>query len=102
LARSDPDRLAKGRRSSKRIRKRTWAAVGGAGCSTLSEERRSVMVMNIALSDSEVKLLLELLQGDMSRLLLEIAHTDHRSMKLGLKEREEVLRHVIQKLEVKG
>ncbi|MGE5849619.1 MAG: hypothetical protein ACM362_05795 [Candidatus Methylomirabilota bacterium] len=60
------------------------------------------MVTNIALSDSEVRLLQELLQGDMSRLLLEIAHTDHRSMKHGLKEREEVLRHVIQKLEVKG
>jgi hypothetical protein len=60
------------------------------------------MVTNIALSDSEVKLLQELLQGDMSRLLLEIAHTDHRSMKQGLKAREEVLRHVIQKLEAKG
>jgi len=60
------------------------------------------MVMNISLSDSEVRLLQELLQGDMSRLLLEIAHTDHRSMKPGLKAREEVLRGVIQKLEVRG
>lgn len=60
------------------------------------------MVMNIALDDPEVRLLQELLQGDMSRLLLEIAHTDHRSMKQGLKAREEVLRHVIQKLQVKG
>ncbi len=60
------------------------------------------MVTNIALSDPEVRLLQELLQGDMSRLLLEIAHTDHRSMKQGLQAREEVLRHVIQKLEVKG
>ncbi|MBI4572451.1 MAG: hypothetical protein HY713_04085 [candidate division NC10 bacterium] len=60
------------------------------------------MVMNISLSDDEVGLLQQLLQGDMSRLLLEIAHTDHRSMKQGLKAREEVLRGVIQKLEVKG
>jgi hypothetical protein len=60
------------------------------------------MVTNIVLNDPEVRLLQELLQGDMSRLLLEIAHTDHRSMRLGLKAREEVLRHVIQKLEVKG
>ena len=60
------------------------------------------MVMNISLSDSEVRLLQELLQGDMSRLLLEIAHTDHRSMRDGLKAREEVLNGVIQKLEAKG
>ena len=38
----------------------------------------------------------------MSSLGLEIAHTDHRSMKQGLKTREEVLRHVIQKLEEKN
>ncbi len=57
------------------------------------------MVMNISLSDLEVRLLRELLQGDLCRLLLEIAHTDHRSMKQGLKAREEVLRGVIQKLE---
>jgi len=60
------------------------------------------MVMNISLSDSEEKLLQELLQGDLSRLILEIAHTDHRSMKQGLKAREEVLKSVIQKLEAKG
>jgi hypothetical protein len=60
------------------------------------------MVMNIALSDSEVRLLQELLQGDMSRLLLEIAHTDHRSMREGLKSRQEVLGGVIQKLEAEG
>ncbi len=60
------------------------------------------MVMNISLSDSEEKLLQELLQGDLSRLILEISHTDHRSMKQGLKAREEVLKGVIQKLEAKG
>lgn len=60
------------------------------------------MVTNISLSDSEVRLLRELLQGDMCRLLLEIAHTDRRSMRDGLKAREEVLTSVIQKLEATG
>jgi hypothetical protein len=41
------------------------------------------MAMNIPLSDPEVKLPQALLQGDLCRLLLEIAHTDHRSMKGG-------------------
>ena len=58
--------------------------------------------MNISLSDPEVRLLRELLQGDLCRLLMEIAHTDHRSMKEGLKTREELLQGVIQKLEAKG
>jgi hypothetical protein len=66
------------------------------------QERRSVMVMNISLSDDEVGLLQQLLQGDLCRLLMEIAHTDHRSMREGLKAREEVLKGVIQKLEAKG
>jgi len=58
--------------------------------------------MNVTLTEAEVKLLQQLLQGDLSRLLLEIAHTDHRSMRDGLKAREEVLRGVMQKLEGKG
>lgn len=60
------------------------------------------MATDISLSDPEVKLLRELLQGDLCRLLLEIAHTDHRSMKEGLKAREDLLQDVIQKLEAKG
>ena len=60
------------------------------------------MATNLSLSDAEVRLLRELLQGDLCRLLLEIAHTDHRSMKEGLKAREELLEGVIQKLEAKG
>jgi hypothetical protein len=60
------------------------------------------MVMNISLSDPEVSLLKELLQGDACRLLLEIAHTDHRHMREGLKAREELLKGVIRKLEAKG
>jgi hypothetical protein len=49
----------------------------------------------------EVKLLQELLQGDMCRLILEIAHTDHRSVRDALKAREEMLKGVILKLEAK-
>jgi len=60
------------------------------------------MVMNISLSDPEVKLLRELLEGDRCRLLLEIAHTDHRSMREGLKAREGMLKGVIHKLEAQG
>lgn len=60
------------------------------------------MVMNISLSDPEVRLLQQLLQGDLCRLLLEIAHTDHRSMREGLKAREELLQGVIRKLEAKA
>lgn len=58
--------------------------------------------MNIPLSDVEVKLLRELLEGDRSRLLPEIAHTHHRSMREGLKAREELLEGVIHKLEAQG
>ena len=52
----------------------------------------------IDLSEGESNLIKELLQGDLARLLLEIAHTDHREMRDGLKKREEVLIGVIAKL----
>lgn len=55
--------------------------------------------MNFPLKDVEVKLLQQLLHGDMSRLLLEIAHTDSRSMREGLQAREEVLKAIIAKLD---
>lgn len=54
--------------------------------------------MDITLTDAEAKLLTQLLQGDLSRLLLEIAHTDLRSMREGLQAREELLRGVVKKL----
>ena len=53
---------------------------------------------SVNLDESEVKLLKELLQGDLARLLLEIAHTDHREMRDGLKKREGVLRSMVDKL----
>ncbi|HSB69854.1 MAG TPA: hypothetical protein VLT62_11015 [Candidatus Methylomirabilis sp.] len=57
------------------------------------------MTTTISLNEPEMKLLQELLQGDRCRLLMEIAHTDHRSMREGLKAREELLEGVIEKLE---
>jgi hypothetical protein len=60
------------------------------------------MTINVSLSDPEVKLLQELLQGDLCRLILEIAHTDHRSMRDGLKAREEMLKGIAQKLETQS
>ena len=53
-------------------------------------------------TDAEVKVLLQLLRGDLSRLLLEIAHTDHREMREGLKRRESLLQEVIAKLGGEG
>ncbi|NTU60428.1 MAG: hypothetical protein HGA98_05160 [Deltaproteobacteria bacterium] len=52
----------------------------------------------IDLTEGEVNLLKELLHGDRARLLLEIAHTDHRAMRDGLKEREAVLEALAAKL----
>jgi hypothetical protein len=60
------------------------------------------MSTSISLSEPEVKLLQELLQGDLCRLILEIAHTDHRSMREGLKAREEMLKGIAQKLEAQS
>jgi hypothetical protein len=60
------------------------------------------MATAISLSEAEVRLLQQLLQGEQCRLILEIAHTDHRSMREGLKAREELLKGVIQKLEGKS
>ena len=56
----------------------------------------------LILSPSECALLQELLQGDRCRLLLEIAHTDHRDMKAGLKARETLLEKILQKLDADG
>jgi hypothetical protein len=60
------------------------------------------MVTNVSLTDTEIKLLQELLQGDLCRLILEIAHTDHRSMRDGLKGREEALKAIVRKLEARN
>ena len=57
--------------------------------------RRTVELM---LTDKEILLLKEILEADLSKLLMEIANTDVRSMRKGLKEREEALRSIVEKL----
>jgi hypothetical protein len=56
--------------------------------------------MELTLTNTEVELLREILEADLSKLLMEIANTDIRSMRKGLKEREEVLRGIVGKLPV--
>lgn len=58
------------------------------------------MPMELVLTDNEVLLLKEILEADRSRLLMEIANTDVRSMRRGLKEREEALRSIVKKITV--
>jgi hypothetical protein len=56
--------------------------------------------MEVALTEKEALLLKEILESDLSKLLMEIANTDIRSMREGLKEREEALRTIVAKLPV--
>jgi hypothetical protein len=56
--------------------------------------------MELALTEKEALLLKEILDADLSKLLMEIANTDIRSMRKGLKEREEALRAIAAKLPV--
>lgn len=58
------------------------------------------MPMELVLTDNEVLLLKEILEADRSRLLMEIANTDVRSMRSGLREREEALRSIVKKITV--
>lgn len=51
-----------------------------------------------ALTEVEVEVLQQLLEGDLSRLIHEISRTDHRAMKESLKRREAVLQGVIERL----
>ncbi len=56
------------------------------------------MAANVELTDPEIKLLQQLLHGDEARLLLEIAHTDHRAMRDELRKRDQLLKGIIDKL----
>ena len=58
------------------------------------------MPMELTLTTNEVVMLKELLEADLSRLLMEIANTDIRSMREGLKEREEMLLAIVKKLSI--
>jgi hypothetical protein len=56
--------------------------------------------MELMLTDKEILLLREILEADLSKLLMEIANTDIRSMRKGLKEREGALRSIVGKLTI--
>lgn len=64
----------------------------------LSAGRR--LTMELTLTDKEILLLKEILESDLSKLLMEIANTDVRSMRKGLKEREDALRSIVEKLSI--
>jgi hypothetical protein len=65
---------------------------------SLSQEGAYPMPTSLVLNDFEARLLQEILKGDLRRLLSEIAHTDHRGMKAGLKAREVLLQGILRQL----
>ncbi len=54
--------------------------------------------MELSLTNMEIQALRETLKADISSILLEIARTDNREMREGLKIREELLESVLEKL----
>ncbi|HJX72857.1 MAG TPA: hypothetical protein VJ307_01780 [Candidatus Deferrimicrobiaceae bacterium] len=56
--------------------------------------------MELRLTGPETKLMKEILHADLSDLLMEIARTDSRAMREGLKNREALLRGIVDRLEV--
>jgi predicted house-cleaning noncanonical NTP pyrophosphatase (MazG superfamily) len=56
--------------------------------------------MELALTSPEKVVLRETLEKAIKDMLMEIANTDNRKMRLGLKEREEILISILAKLPV--
>jgi predicted house-cleaning noncanonical NTP pyrophosphatase (MazG superfamily) len=56
--------------------------------------------MEITLTSPEKVVLRETLEKAIKDMLMEIANTDNRKMRLGLKEREEILISILAKLPV--
>lgn len=54
--------------------------------------------MELRLTESEVQFLLDLLNADRKSLLMEIARTDNRAMREGLRNREELLKGILDRL----
>ncbi len=54
--------------------------------------------MEMALTGSEKRVLRETLDKAVNDLLMEIARTDNRKMREGLKEREEILKGILDRL----
>jgi hypothetical protein len=58
--------------------------------------------MEMALTASEMRVLRETLEKALNDLLMEIARTDNRKMREGLKEREEILKGILDRLPVEA
>ena len=56
------------------------------------------MSMEITLTGAEKIVLRETLEKAMHEMLMEIANTDNRKMREGLREREEILKTLLEKL----
>lgn len=54
--------------------------------------------MELRVTEPEARALRETIERDLKHLLLEIARTDNRAMREGLKKREELLRGVLGRL----
>ncbi|MDD5762715.1 MAG: hypothetical protein PHP88_09455 [bacterium] len=54
--------------------------------------------MEITLTGAEKHVLRESLEKVMNLMLVEIAHTDNRKMREGLREHEEILKRILAKL----
>ena len=54
--------------------------------------------MEITLNDAEKIVLRESLEKAINEMLMEIANTDNRKMRDGLREREEILKTILAKL----
>ena len=58
--------------------------------------------MELTLTNMEVLALKAALHADISAMIGEIARTDNREMREGLKEREELLESILEKIEGKA
>jgi len=58
--------------------------------------------MEITLTGTEKFVLREIVENVLHEMLMEIAHTDNRKMREALKEREEILKGILEKLPAEG
>ncbi|HUJ49393.1 MAG TPA: hypothetical protein VLW25_04315 [Bryobacteraceae bacterium] len=56
------------------------------------------MTQQLALSEAQLNLILELLEGEQKELLVEIRHTDTANFRMGLKERLATVEAVLLKV----
>ena len=56
--------------------------------------------MNVNMTETEAELVRDILSHNHRELLLEIARAEHHEFKLALQKREELLKEVLEKLQV--